>query len=742
MRLVLEGFSLKLRRAAALCMAAVLFIPLPTEAWNPLADLGHFFGSIIGAPFGGAIEAAVTPTIQGVEGSGHRLIQDLDERLANTARSLLTQTDATLAARVDQVDDKLAARILQVGQTGDELVDRSLGQVDEISRKRIQQAARAGKEIIRELQAGVQKDLAQVDDILRRRSDQLAQIVSRSVAEVDQVVAARIDQADEALGRRIGNVDVLLTKQALNVEGALVRIGAILAAVGLLAFLFWRAWVETNAALDSALGLDENKYRHVFAQVARRFGLQLALAAVAAGGLYFVSHRLTMGPRHRQQELLAVHDKALRSSLAALNFTGVRYHASQLELLDQDDKSGKAHRGLALKSELLRAALTRPTLLRSPDGVRELVRAVNEVESTLDEPDPDVQTIKAYVLWQIGATRDAEYRSAVLCMQALSMPGSDRPGRFLLQPLARHYLALFLDNPSAPAPAVEGESTPSIDELRAAQSATASPSPALFVPLQHVFAYDSLAEELDRSSSNAYVAMIEAHADFLASRAALPGKQPAAAGSASPQQEAMVAARERRRQHAREVIDAWSRFDEGLQSSEWLAGNPSVLAAFELNDAVLTQALWFDLQPDTSELPPLLGAESKSRLSPSVRVQIAPLRVAWARRYAAMMGSNVRDVLSFEEAQRFIDYQRGASDFASATVEFLLARKNAPGDPDLQAKAVRAALAAAKLGLYVGAAGRRIPYAQKLLEGRASQLPRRTQDEIRNAYQLRHVRYL
>src|SRR5262249_40819125 len=281
----------------------------------------------------------------------------------------------------------------------------------------------------------------------------------------------------------------------LNVEGALVRIGEIRASVGLVAFLFWRAWVETNAALDSALGLDENKYRHVFAQVARRFGLQLALAAVAAGGLYFVSHRLTMGPRHRQQELLAVHDKALRSSLAPLTFTGVRYHASQLELLDQDDKLAKAHRGLALKSELLRAALTRPTLLRSPEGVRELVRAVNEVESTLDEPDPDVQTIKAYVLWQVGATRDAEYRSGVLCMQALSMPGSDRPGRFLLQPLARHYLALFLDNPS-PTPTVEGETTPSIDELRAARSATASPSPpSVFVPLQHVFAYDSLAEE-------------------------------------------------------------------------------------------------------------------------------------------------------------------------------------------------------------------------------------------------------
>src|SRR5215831_3808861 len=739
----MSSSSIGPRRAAALCAAAVLFIPQPTEAWNPLADLGHFFGSIIGAPFGGAIEAAVTPTIQGVEGSGHRLIQDLDERLANTARGLLERTDATLAARLDQVDDKLAARILQVGRTGDELVDRSLGQVDEISRKRIQQAARAGKEMIRELETGVQKDLATVDDILRRRSDQLEQIVSRSVAQVDQVVAARIDQADEALGRRIGNVDVLLTKKELNVEGAVVRIGGILAAVGLLAFLFWRAWVETNAALDSALGLDENKYRHVFAQVARRFGLQLALAAVAAGGLYFVSHRLTMGPRHRQQELLAVHDKALRSSLAALNFTGVRYHASQLELLDQDDKSAKAHRGLALKSELLRAALTRPTLLRSPDGVRELVRAVNEVESTLDEPDPDVQTIKAYVLWQIGATRDAEYRSAVLCMQALSMPGSDRPGRFLLQPLARHYLALFLDNPSAPAPTVEGETTPSIDELRAARSVTTSPSPpSVFVPLQHVFAYDSLAEELDRSSTNAYVAMIEAHADFLAARAALPVKPTAAAKLPSPQHEAMVAARERRRQHAREVIDAWSRFDEGLQSSEWLAGNTSVLAAFELNDAVLTQALWFDLQPDTSELPPLLGAEGKSRLSPSVRAQIAPLRVAWARRYAAMMGSNVRDVLSFEEAQRFIDYQRGASNFASATVEFLLARKNAPGDPDLQAKAERAALAAAKLGLYVGAAGQRIPYAQKLLEGRASHLPRRTQDEIRNAYQLRHVRYL
>src|SRR5262249_51370919 len=118
-----RGALMKVRHAAALCSVALLLIPRPTVAWNPLADLGHFFGSIIGAPFGGAIEAAVTPTIQGVEGSGHRLIQDLDERLANTARDLLQRTNATVAARLDQVDDKLAARILQVGRTGDELVD-------------------------------------------------------------------------------------------------------------------------------------------------------------------------------------------------------------------------------------------------------------------------------------------------------------------------------------------------------------------------------------------------------------------------------------------------------------------------------------------------------------------------------------------------------------------------------------------------------------------------------------------
>ncbi len=726
-------------------VVVLLLIPKPTSAWNPLADLGHFFGSIIGAPFGGAIEAAVTPTIQGVEGSGHRLIQDLDERLGKTTTVLMDRANAVVAARVDQVDDKLAARILQVQVTGDELVDRSLGQIDEISRKRILQATQAGHSLIRELQADVRKDLAQVDEMLKRRSDQLEEIVSRSVAQVDQVVADRIDQADEALGRRIGNVDVVLTKQALNVEGALVRIGALLGTVGLLVFLFWRAWVEITTALDAALGLETNRYRHVFGRVALRFGLQVLLALAAGGGLYLLSHRLTLGPRQRQQELLAIHDKALQSSLAALNFTRVRYHASQLELLDQDEKVARNHHGIALKSELLRAALTRPTLLRTLDGVRALVRAVNEAEATLDEPDPDVQTIKAYILWQVGATRDAEYRSAALCMEALKMPAPDRPGRFLLRPLARHYLALFLENPSPAARAQQGEPAPSIDELRATL-ATVPSAQADFPPLEHVFSYDRLAEELDRSSTNAYVAMVEAHADFLASRGALSGKPLPAPGSPesklAPEQVAAVGARARRAQHAREVINAWRRFDEGLQGNEWLAGNPSVLAAFELNDAVLTQALWFDLQPDTSELPPLLGSGSNAKVSPELRAQIAPLRVAWARRYSAMMGSNLRDVLAFQEAQRFASYEREAADFANSAVGFLVARRTAPNNPELQAKAERAALSAARLGLYTGVAGQRAPYANKLLEGRTTNLGRGTADEIQQAYLLRHVRYL
>ena len=172
-------------------------------------------------------------------------------------------------------------------------------------------------------------------------------------------------------------------------------------------------------------------------------------------------------------------------------------------------------------------------------------------------------------------------------------------------------------------------------------------------------------------------------------------------------------ARERRTQAAHDVIAAWKAFDAEVQAVPGLAGSPEVLALFRLNDATWTRAVWFADDPSANELSKTLSELAKDDKKVGLRIKLAPPRVAWARRYAALLDGPARSLIELQEATRFRTDEGKLAAFEAELVAILSADEpQARAPKDWQ----QAARDAAQLGLFIDdGTGARIPYAEALL---------------------------
>jgi hypothetical protein len=780
------GAVRKLLMLVTFC-ATLLFPMASRAAWNPLqaiADAGRAvlsgvkavggaIGGVIGAPFGGLVNSLATPTIETAESSGHRLIQDVNDKLGQqidhvdaAAKDVVSfagdQIDKKIAVRIDQVNGDLSARIVQVTSSGDFLI----GRVDEVARNRIDQAFSRIEGTEQIVNADVRNRLDQIDVIVERRTVQVQSAVAASIAQVDDAVAKRLEQADEIIGKRIGSVDVVITKQAINAEGSILRIGALLAAVAFVAFALWRFWREVSPHVPVPKDRMESGRFEALSRV--KTGLQIAwkplawqigMAAVCVAVLFGLSIVVTVGPRGRAKDLVAFHEKALTAAASALDLTAVRYHAAQLQFLDSDEKQERHHHAVAIKAELMRAVFTRPTLLQSTGGVRELMARVDEVEKAMsaqsdkaadESDDPDLKTIKAHILWQVGTMRSAEREAATLCAMALKQARQNPQLDFQLRPLAEHYVRIVAKEHVPPEMA--SELSNALQDQKWQSSA--------FPQLQHLFSFDTAVQRLEQRASPAFVALIEAHAESLRS-----------AGQERKQ------ALAQRTQRAREVVAAWQAFDETLQTDPWVATSNLVFRSFKLNDAQLSHALWYAENGSTTELPPLLmQSESRSsqtepngkhpvRAAPPAaptltalqRVRLAPVRVAWFNRYAPLLSDPARRLLAYQEAQRFRLLEQRTHEFEATTVAYLNSvRSPGPKSKDalrrMRDMMESAAASAASLRLYSSSGGNFLPYGEVLEQtyvdmagpaaaGKDQTAVEQTSRAVRASYDLRGLTY-
>jgi hypothetical protein len=661
----------RLRRFAPLTagVALVLAAPAPAAAWNPLKSAGRALGA-------GAVEAiqpALAATIDHTFASGHELVADVDRRLGAELDRAGTLVDKVLA----DADKDVQARITQI--------DVSLEQ-------RIVQIDRAASGAVSDLDARLKQDIDRIDGALRKRVRQIDGVVQGALADADQLLERRIDQLDEAVGKRLGNVDVIATKQRLAIEETLLRVAVLVGLVAFVVIVLVRLWRRYGEIVEEAARADNRRPagREIAAGLASSFALQVGAALAAAGILLVLYRQLPLGAQQKARELVAHHEQALEESLATFEFARVRYHASQLELLRPG--ASRRYRALAAKGELMRDVLARPTLLASASGISSVVERVMAVERLLGTaPDADVLTVKALVLWQVGQSRADQHEAASLCARALRL----RQRGFALAPLARSMIEDFLAAPYFADGRGVGRDAESAEGLRAVVASVVLDERTF--PLAATIALRDLVRTLDGASANAYVAMLEAHA---------------ALSRAGSDRAAAEAERRRRTEAARQVVAAWDGFDRAVEAVPGLGGTPAVLGLFQLNDVYYTRAKWFTVNEEAGELPPRLTAIA----DPAARARLAPPRVAWGRRYGALLG-RTRGLLQFQEAERWrrLEDEVDALDRAVVALRTGEGARERPGI-DLPALRRAAALRAARLGLFVDVPGTgRTAYAERLL---------------------------
>lgn len=728
-----------MNRALVVAICLLVFPASRAEAWNPLKALanklaaaGRAIGGVLGAPTGGLIEAAATPVIHSAEDSAHRLIADVDHAIASNVE----RTGVVISDTVAQVDRSLTARIVQIQTTADHTIDHAMdridlaiGRLESDATEVLDRAEKAGHALIKQLDTAVAKDLDRVDQILATHINDLQAAVSSSIQQADDAARQRLEQADEIAGRRIGNLDVIATKQSLSLEGMLVRIAALVGLVGLIAFVAWRLFRELADAVATANERGTPRLKMIGWKSLTRLLPQIALAGGGAALLYFLAGELPRDSERRAGQQLKDQIVAFNAAAAAFDVTEARYRESQIEILAPPDLA--RYRAQLKKVALLHSLFTRPGQLRTEPGLAAVFAEVADVEAAIrasgaPDPDPDVMIAKAYVLWQVGGSRDDEYEAAGLCAAALR---SATPAR--LAPLARNYIAGFLADPY-PRHDLPG---PSIEEID--RAGKLAPGDGETPEFERVIKLDAMIRELDHASTAAYLDMLAAHADL---RAALNH------ADRGPEPNAAQGARKARTAAAKRLIDAWAAFDHGLDAAPELANDAIVLTVFTLDDAVLTHARYWAEKTTANDLPPSLTDKPSPRtLTPMLRARIAPLRVAWEKRYAPLLGAKAREIVSSQETARFKGFEQRAAAFEAAYVDFLVAAHGSEPAGRMQELAIAAATRASEMGLYRDIPGGRVPEASRILAvlgAGGEQAQKAVQATIDQNYQLRRLRLL
>jgi hypothetical protein len=653
----------------------------PAQAWNPFKSAENAIGDAIksgGKKLGqglgeGAVEA-IQPALASTIGTASR-----------AAGTLVADVDTRLTRQVDHVGG-VASKL--VSETKGAL-DDSLDKVDHILEKRLLQVETTGEGLVQKLDGAVNRNLHTADRILKERSAQLGHIMSDAIGQADQALEQRIGQLDEDVALRLGNVDVIATKQRLGLEETAIRTGVLLALLVFVVFVLrtlWKEFASVQQAVASKRGIQRTLgYLKGFA---RPVLLQLAGAGIAVLVIWMLYDRLPLGARAKATDLANMHRREMTASLARFDFSRVRYHASQLEILVPEQ--GAYYQAMSGKAALLRDLVMRPALLATDQGVAQIVERVQALERQLgDRADPDVLTMKALVLWQVGTSKRDEHAAASYCARALRLS----PGGFALAPLARHYIRAFLHAPYLAPDTPYGRDAESLVDLRVL-AAMPTKMDAGF-PLAPVLVLDRLMARLDRELTPAYLDMLNAHAAvvrLLPSALSQSRHKRATPGPASNSPE-LAQARQQRAQAAARVLDAWQQFDRSLDEIPGLTGKSAVLAVFRLNDASYTRAAWFTQQPEQNDLAPLLADLTDIAL----KTRLAPPRIGWAKRYGTLITQELHTVAELQEASRFAAFEKKNRDFEQAYVAQLLA---VPG-PQQDQQRRTAAVLAAQLGLYV-----------------------------------------
>jgi hypothetical protein len=674
-----------LRRTLAGASTILLLgaVPASAQAGTSVLDiLGAPFRWVGGQLVGGGVDklkGTLDATIQNVS----KTAEYHEDRIEGAASRLLTnaqgKVDDSLKRAVDNVNHGLEERILQIKTSADDSIDRAIGKVDGSLAARLEQLDAIGSHLVADLGTEVRTSLDKADAILRDRSQDLDRMANDLVAHADQVLESRLAQIDEIAGRRLGNVDVIATKQRIALEEGALRVSVLIGLVSFVVFVVRKLWSEFQKLPQAEWKKVRGGARTMF--VARRLAPALrepiAAAVVGAAVLFGLYQWLPMGARREAEELTRLHQRQLEASVTRLDYARARFHASHLEFLKPEDAARAG--ATADKVALMRDLIARPTMLATAEGLSTFDGRVRAVERAIGpRPDPDLLVLRALAKWEVGQTRVEEYEAASLAVRALRLS----PRGFALAPLARAYVETFLTAPYIPEETGVSRDAASMDDFRdALVEAAPDRADSPFAPMAELAA---LMRKLERVSTHNYVRMVEAQAKMVeATCRGLPA-------------ETLTRLRADRLKYAERVVQAWTTFDKELRESSDLGG-PLVLNIFRLNDALLTRALWIRERPNDPAPAPRLEDIDNKTATIALRLKLAPARIAWARRYQSLLNGPAKQIVEFEETERFRTWERWSIEFEQAMV----AQQQAAEGPDEASARWRVVTAASFLGMYV-----------------------------------------
>jgi hypothetical protein len=728
----------------------------PVRAQGILGSIGGFFGK----PLGGFVAAATAPTIANVQGAANQVIGNVDTRInadmTNAGTLVKNAVDHTgvvasgvVSGGLDQADNILTARIAQVLTGVNSSVATAVGEISTVEKQTVTDMNR----LVTTVDSKIKASLEQVDDILDTRIDQVQGVITVAMTQADDDVKERIQQADDVAQKALGTADVVVAKETLNLEAALLRVGALLGMVAFvvaaLQYLFDRLPNHIDSQLK-AKGFTEDPRRDKITnpKESRRaatfkaastltlqsLAIHLGAFGLVVGAFFLLSYCLPSDANKSLDALRTSHATALNASMATLDFTAVQYHAAELAVLDPDNETN--YRGKVQRAELIRDVLARPGLLGSADGIQQIAAMVAAADPARAVEDagtgaesPDVITVSGYVRWQLAETRAEEAAAVVLFSHALDVDAAHQSAAkganastsdpFVLSSLALHYIHFYCLRPAPidwPAEVTPKHTT---DEVCGQQRTYSSPIASLD-SLDH---FDESVGTLDRDSTTAYVAMLDAQSDLEAAESGLAGAaDPASwdtAAQLTPQQENVIKAKVARLAAAQRVRAAWKTFDDKLAEDSMMT-TAAHMAALTLNDVPLVQASWVVAE---SKLRPLADAKSAGVAKKQVvddpgrpppiakitdngmRALVAPIRIAWARRYLGALGTKAQTIAAHELTNGYSANESAYVAFEDAYLGYRAAVR--AGDATATAAAAgKAATAAAALGLYQGGSPR------------------------------------
>jgi hypothetical protein len=677
-----------------LVVVSIALLGSSGRAWG----LGKLLAKDLGQGFAEGIEPTLACTLGVVEAQGAKLIG---------------QTSRELGIRLEQIDGLVEKRLLQVELGSKDIIDHGLDRVGRLVDTTVFSASGVIASSIEKVRSDMVTTLDHADALLRNRSEAIGGIVTNAIQETDKAIGARIDQMDEVAGRRLGNVDVIATKQRLGLELTVTRTAWLLSLVVFVSFVLWSLWKEYENS-EGKIRKKRLRAGGKLTDVQRAWAYVVILGkpllfrhalvgSVVAILLSVVPSHLPSAAVKEQAKVTQRYAADLQQAIAEFDWPRARFDAAQLEFLQPENAA--LYRAIAVKSNLLRDILGRPTALATPLGVAAIMEQVQSVERAQNgRLDPDAETVRAMILWRSGETRLHEQEAASVAARALWSSGAS----FTMAPMARLLVESYLHAPlpreasvdtqsaltaGSAVDAADLESTESLVTVIAAVPRAAPGSP--FESSDVLFHFMA---ELERDSTEAFVAMVNEQTAALAP-------------TDTPQDRRQVAqATARRNAKANEIIAAWRLFDSRLRVTPALAEASLVFSVFRANDVILSHALWFANQPATKMWPRALKSMTQPE-DTALKLAIAPARVTWERRYAGDLSGQVRVMFELQEAQRFEEMERWILRYEEgiarmADVQWVRGagprQKDEPSLTRLEYQ-LQAANAAAVLGLYSSA---------------------------------------